>query len=65
MNAIAGFRLCKLSDKDLLNKVGKGIDNMYINRQIPDRHIPARPDSDFDLLVGELLIRFKELIEKR
>lgn len=27
---------------------------------IPPRHIPARPDEDFDLLVGELVVRFLE-----
>jgi len=29
---------------------------------VPDRNIPARPDEDYDLLVGELTTRFAELI---
>lgn len=60
MNALVTFRLCKLSDEDLLKKVNEGIDNLYIEGKIPPRNIPARPDSDFDLLVGELIMRFKE-----
>lgn len=60
MNSIAGFRLCKLNSKDLLDRVDIHTDNLYQLREIPDRHIPARPEQDFDLLVGELEIRFKE-----
>lgn len=60
MNTIVTFRLCKLSDDELLKKVNDGIDNLYIEGKIPARYIPARPDDDFDLLVGELIMRFKE-----
>ena len=61
MNTIATFRLCELTDKELSEKIDKHVDDMYKNREIPARHIPARPNDDFDLLVGELLLRFKKL----
>jgi hypothetical protein len=64
MNAVASFRLCKLSDKELLEKVDKQTDEMYNTQIIPLRHIPARPDSDYDLLIGELLLRFLEKCER-
>jgi len=64
MNAIASFRKCTLSDEDLLKKVDNQIDQLYITGQIPSRHIPARPNEDFDLLVGELLLRFNEKIKQ-
>lgn len=62
MNQITSFRLCKLSNIDLIKKVDELTDNLYKeDTGIPVRHIPARPDEDYDLLVGELLLRFKEL----
>jgi len=61
MNQIVSFRLCKLSNEDLLKKVDELTDKIYIDGKIPTRHIPARPDEDYDLLVGELLKRFQEL----
>ena len=63
MNNIAQFGLCKLSDEELIKRVDAGCDEMYKNRRIPDRHIPARPDDDFDLILGELLLRFSRLTE--
>lgn len=60
MNAICGFRLCKLTDEELCAKVDELTDNMFRTRKIPDRQIPARPDEDYDLLVGELIIRLQE-----
>ena len=65
MNGIVSFRLCKLSDEELLEKVDKMTDEMFQNREIPERHIPAKPDSDYDLLVGELIVRFKDKIESK
>ena len=65
MNGIVSFRLCKLSDEELLEKVDKMTDEMFQKREIPIRHIPAKPDSDYDLLVGELLMRFKDKIESK
>ena len=61
MNQIANFRWCKLTDEELIKRVDKGCDDMYKTGKIPDRHIPARPDKDFDLLLGELLWRFQEM----
>lgn len=65
MNGIVSFRLCTLTNEQLLEKVDELTDKMYTDGKIPSRHIPARPDSDYDLLVGELTLRFKELIEKK
>ncbi len=62
MNSIVSFRLCKLSDDELLQKVDSMTDNIYESGKIPSRHIPARPDDDYDLLVGELIVRFKSLL---
>ena len=64
MNAIAAFRECTLSDKELLEKVDELTDRIYDEYKIPDRHIPARPNEDYDLLVGELLLRYADKIEK-
>ena len=64
MNGIVSFRLCKLSDEELLEKVDKMTDEMFQKREVPERHIPAKPDSDYDLLVGELIVRFNERIKK-
>jgi len=65
MNVIVDFRLCTLSDKELVDKVDQQLDKMYETGKIPTRHIPAEPDNDFDLLVGELLVRFWEYVKKR
>lgn len=61
MNAITKFRLCTLTDDELLAAVDAATDRMYQTGKIPDRHIPAQPDADFDLIVGELICRFIEL----
>lgn len=46
--------------RELIKKVDEMTDEMYQTGKILYRHIPARPNGDYDLLVGELLIRFKE-----
>jgi hypothetical protein len=61
MNAITSFRLCKLSSHELIQKIDEQTDNIFKNQQLPTRHIPARPDADYDLLIGELVLRFGEL----
>lgn len=61
MNALTYFRLCKLSSHELIEKLDKQTDEMFQTQQVPTRHIPARPDADYDLLVGELIMRFGEL----
>lgn len=60
MNSIVSFRLCTLSTEELLNKVDAMTDQMYQVDKLPPRHIPARPDEDYDLLVGELIKRMYE-----
>ncbi len=65
MNGICGFRKCTLSDDDLMKAVDEATDKIYKTGEIPSRHIPARPDSDYDLLVGELILRFKEAVEQK
>jgi len=64
MNTIAKFRLCDLSDIELLEKVDKMTNEIFKCGKIPDRHIPARPNEDYDLLVGELILRFNQLIKE-
>ena len=61
---LVNFRLCKLSDLELSKAVADGLNEMYSTGKLPERHIPAQPDNDFDLLVGELLVRFRELTNK-
>lgn len=61
MNAIVSFRKCTLSNWELVEKVNKLTDQMFTDRKIPSRNIPARPNDDYDLLVGELIVRFVEL----
>lgn len=57
MNSLVSFNLCTLSDEELAKKVDEMTDKMYQTREIPSRHIPARPNEDYDLLVGELCKR--------
>jgi|GEM_PF-2708606 len=64
MNAIVKFGLCTLSDHELLRKVDQMTDNIYKTGKIPMRHIPARPNDDYDLLVGELVSRYVEMLNK-
>ena len=63
MNYIVNFNLCTLSDEDLSNKVDALTDEMFESGKIPDRQVPARPDHDYDLLVGELVKRFRKQVE--
>ena len=68
MNAIASFRKCTLSNEELIKKIDQLTDSMYDGKdagKVPARHIPARPNEDYDLLVGELLIRFKEMDDEQ
>lgn len=64
MNSIASFRLCTLSDKELLQRIDEQTDKMFKTGKLPTLHIPARPDKDYDLLIGELLLRFKTKLEQ-
>lgn len=58
------FRKCTLTDKPLAEAVAAGLNKMYSEPvAVPSRHIPARPDEDFDLLVGEIVVRFLEKTE--
>ena len=62
MNAIVSFRKCTLSNGELLKEVDSQTDKMYSEYgRIPDRQIPARPNKDYDMVVGELIMRFVEL----
>jgi hypothetical protein len=64
MNALVTFRLCTLTDKELLDKVDAMTDKMYDSQKVPTRHIPARPNDDYDLLVGEVIHRYNEIVSK-
>jgi hypothetical protein len=61
MNAITSFRLCKLSTHELVIKVDKQTDRMFETQRLPTRNVPAEPNEDYDLLIGELILRFGEL----
>lgn len=69
MNTIATFRKCTLSNDELLKKVDQMTDGLFDLKhkserdRLLTRHIPAQPDNDYDLLVGELLIRFQLLTD--
>jgi len=66
MNGLVAFRLCSLTDKELVEKVDEMSDKMFETGKIPPGQIPARPDHDFDLLLGELVYRFNEkVVEKK
>ena len=56
---LVNFRLCTLTDEELLHEISQKLERLYCG-EIPVRHIPARPNEDFDLLVGELMVRFYE-----
>jgi hypothetical protein len=60
MNAIIHFNLCTLSNQELAQKVDALTDELFDTQKIPFRHIPARPNEDYDLLVGEMVKRFIE-----
>ena len=61
MNNLIGYNNCTLTDKELIELVDNHVDNMYKTGRIPRRHLPAKPNSDFDLVLGELLQRFNNL----
>jgi len=63
MNGIVSFMLCTLTDEELIARVDLYTDNMFRAQEVPTRHIPAQPNNDYDLLVGELILRFKAAIE--
>lgn len=61
MNSIVNFRKCTLTDEELTEKVDSMTDEMFkAGILIHKMHIPARPNEDYDLLVGELILRFLE-----
>lgn len=55
------FRLCTLTDTELAKAVSDKLQAVYDNKMsannLLSRHVPARPNEDFDLLVGELIFR--------
>ena len=65
MNRLVSFNLCTLTDEELLKKVDEQTDNIYKAGKIPSRNVPARPNEDYDLLVGELVKRFSNRVELR
>ena len=67
MNAIVSFRQCTLTNEELREKVDEMTDELFDYKhkskrdRILTRHIPAQPNDDYDLLIGELLVRFLEM----
>ncbi len=56
---IIQFRKCSLTDEQLAEAAAAWLARIYTPPiQVPTRHIPARPDEDFDLIIGELIYRF-------
>ncbi len=64
MNSIASFGLCTLTDQELIKKVDSLTDRIYTDRDVILRHIPARPNDDYDLVIGALVLRFQERLDK-
>jgi len=62
MNGLCQFRLCELSNEELINKIDSKVDTMYQTGVVPSMTVPANPDDDLDLLIGELLLRFIDLL---
>lgn len=62
MNGLLQFKLCTLTDEELIKLVDETTDQMFKTGKIPYRHIPARPNEDYDLLVGELIVRYADKI---
>lgn len=62
---IALFRNTTLQDQELIKKIMEGLLEMYDTGEVPARHIPARPDEDFDILVSELVLRYAEKLNKK
>ena len=63
MNQIVSFRLCTLTDDELIEAVDKATDKMFTDGKVPSLAVPAKPNEHYDLLVGELMVRFKERLE--
>jgi len=63
MNALVNFRLCTLTDEELVKAVDAQTDALA-EKGAFTRHVPALPNDDYDLLVGELVFRFHERLEK-
>lgn len=63
MNTMVKFSLCTLSDEELVKKVDKLTDEMFQKQEVPTRNIPAEPNNDYDLLVGELIVRFSNQVQ--
>ena len=60
------FRKCTLTDKQLAEAAAAWLERIYTPPiQVPVRNVPARPDEDFDLVIGELIYRFSQLIEQQ
>jgi len=63
MNSLVKFRLCTLTDEELLKAVDAKTDELSKagTFTLP---VPARPNEDYDLLVGELVFRFNEHLKR-
>ena len=59
MNKLCHLRLCTLDDEQLMEAIDAKTDEIFQTQKVPAMHIPARPNQDYDLLVGELILRYK------
>lgn len=61
---IVNFRKCTLSDQELCSALSDCMQRLYNGANgIILRHIPARPNEDFDLLIGEAIYRLMQYSE--
>jgi len=56
--ALCNFGLCDLSDHELAARVSAGMEQVYESGKVPARRVPADPNSELDLLIGEMTRRF-------
>lgn len=55
---------CSLNDQQLINAVFHWCDDLCMGKRNWIMSIPAMPDEDPDMLIGELLSRFKQLMSR-
>jgi len=61
MRVTVQFRKCTLKDQELIEKIDGMTDQIFIKKEVPLRYFPGKPNEDYDLLVGELIMRFIDL----
>ena len=61
MNELSeSLRPCTLTDDQLTDKIDAIVESMVTKGEFPCVHVYADPNTEFDLMVDELILRFKE-----